>query len=449
MSAVIPSLSTPAAARNGGARIVVPHALQHFWRWWRTELHQIVTPLVEKYWVDRSGTVDLTLAADATAALPLRLNGRDVRLLVDWSHVLQKSVAYPAAVEENLADVVTNDLDRQTPFTPEQIYLTHRIERRYQSADGVARLDVELTMVLRRVMAAAVERVRGAGGAVYSAVITNPAGGATTELLPVTERAPRRLTQLQKLNLGLLGLLVVLIAAAVAVPIAQRHAEMTELAPRVEKARAEADVTRKIESEFQRLSQEYQLAMTRKYQAYAVVDIIEELTRLSPDTTWLQSLEMRAPAGAAKANKSVREVQLIGEAAAASKMIELLEQSPLLQNTTQRVQTTRGTQPNTERFQIVTELKPRSMPEMIDLLAAPPSAADKPAPQANSASPANPASPAKPAIALVVAPEPAKVSRDKPARADKVEDKSVAAPIVPAQGKISAPGAAPQVNMTP
>jgi len=435
MSAVIPSSSNPAAARNSGARLVVPQALQHFGRWWRAELRLIITPLVEKYWVDRSGTVDLMLAADGTIAVPPRLNGRDVRLLVDWTHVLQKSVAYPAAVEESLADVLMNDLDRQTPFTPEQIYLTHRVERRYESADGVARLDVELTMVLRRVVAAAVERVRSAGGAVYSAVITNPSGGAVSELLPVAERAPRRLTQLQKLNLGLLGLLTVLIAAAVGVPIAQRHAEVTELAPRVEKARNEAQATRKIESEFQRLSQDYQLAMTRKYQAYAVLDIIEELTRLSPDTTWLQSLEMRAPSGASKANKNVREVQLIGEAASASKMIELLEQSPLLQNTTQRAQTTRGTQPNTERFQIATELKPRITPELVDLLAEPPPAAGKPPP------PANPAGPGSPPIAPVAAPGPAKVGKDKPAKADKVEGKSVPVPM--------APGASLQVKMTP
>ena len=443
MSAVIPSSSSPAAARNGGVRLVVPPALQHFWRWWCAELRLVLTPLVERYWVDRSGTVDLMLAADGTIALPPRLNGRDVRLLVDWTHVLQKSVAYPAAVEENLADVVMNDLDRQTPFTPEQIFLTTRVERRYESADGVARLDVELTMVLRRVVVAAAERVRGAGGAVYSAVITNPSGGAVSELLPVVERAPRRLTQLQKLNLGLLGLLVVLVAAAVGVPIAQRHAEVTELAPRVEKARNEVEATRKIESEFQRLSQEYQLAMTRKYQAYPVVDIIEELTRLSPDTTWLQSLEMRVPSGASKANKSVREVQLIGEAASASKMIELLEQSPLLQNTTQRAQTTRGTQANTERFQIATELKPRVAPEMVDLLAEVPPTATKPTPLLN------PASPGGLPIAPVVAPEPAKVSQDKPAKADKVDGKSVPVPTTSGAAKIPVPAAASQVKLTP
>jgi general secretion pathway protein L len=316
-----------------------------------------------------------------------------VRVLVDWTHVLQKTVSYPAVVEENLAMVLANDLDRQTPFTPDQIYLTHRVESRSESSDGVARIDVQLTIVLRRVVAPVIDRIRASGGTVYSVVITNPANGHTLEMLPVAEWTPRRLSQLQKINLGLLATLFALCFAAIVVPIAQRRAEVIALQPMVDKARNEADATRKIEAEFQRLSQEYQMATTKKYQAYAVVDIIEELTRLSPDTTWLQSLEMKSPPGAGKGKNSIREVQLIGEAASASKMIEALEQSPLLQNTTQRAQTTRGSQPNTERFQIATELKPRVMPEMIDLIAEPPATPMPTGPAVPSASTPTPAAP--------------------------------------------------------
>ena len=383
MSAVIPSSAETSRPANGGLRVIVPRGMVNFWRWWTTELRGIFRPLADKYWVDRADTVDVWLTSDAETALPPqlspplppplppRLAGRDVRILVDATHVLRKSVAYPAVVEENLAVVIANDLDRQTPFTADQIYLAHRVERRYEAADGVAKIDVELTIVLRRVLAPLLERVRVAGGAVYSVVIPGVADSVPLELLSVSERRSRRLSRLQKMNLLLLAALVLLTLAAMTVPTLQRYAAVQELTPMVEKARSEAEATRKIESEFQRLSQEYQFATTRKHQAFAAIDIIEELTRLSPDTTWLQSLEMKSPPGGNKANRSVREVQLIGEAAAASKMIELLEQSPLLQNTTQRAQTTRGSQPNTERFQIATELKPRQLPEVIDLIAVP------------------------------------------------------------------------------
>ena len=396
MSAVTPPTPViPPISRSGVgiSRIAMPRGLSNFWAWWCNELRGVFQPLIENYWVDRADTVDVRLAAEGEPASLPTLSGRDVRVLVDWTHVLQKTVSYPAVVEENLAMVLANDLDRQTPFTPDQIYLTHRVESRSESSDGVARIDVQLTIVLRRVVAPVIDRIRASGGTVYSVVITNPANGHTLEMLPVAEWTPRRLSQLQKINLGLLATLFALCFAAIVVPIAQRRAEVIALQPMVDKARNEADATRKIEAEFQRLSQEYQMATTKKYQAYAVVDIIEELTRLSPDTTWLQSLEMKSPPGAGKGKNSIREVQLIGEAASASKMIEALEQSPLLQNTTQRAQTTRGSQPNTERFQIATELKPRVMPEMIDLIAEPPATPMPTGPAVPSASTPTPAAP--------------------------------------------------------
>jgi general secretion pathway protein L len=447
MSAVITNSAETNRPANGGQRVVVPRGVVNFWRWWTTELRGVFRPLLDKYWVDRADTVDIRLTGESDLALPPplppRLTGRDVRILVDAAHALQKSVAYPAAVEENLAAVIVNDLDRQTPFMAEQIYLAHRVERRYEAADGVTKLDVELTIVLRRVVAPLLERVRAAGGAVYSVVIAGNAGGALIELLPPAERRSRRLSRLQKVNLLLLAALVLLIVAAISVPTLQRRVAVLELTPMVEKARSEAEATRKIEAEYQRLSQEYQLASSKKHQAFAAIDIIEELTRLSPDTTWLQSLEMKSPPGGSKANRSVREVQLIGEAAAASKMIELLEQSPLLQNTTQRAQTTRGSQPNTERFQIATELKPRQLPELVDLIA-PPAPAAPPAPPAPQAS-ANAAPKANPSASAVV---PSAAS--KPAGTEKAD---AAPPLTYSSVKpgVSAPApvAVPAVKATP
>ena len=186
------------------------------------------------------------------------------------------------------------------------------------------------------------------------------------------KESARRLTTLQKVNIGLLLALVASILAAMVVPTLLTRSHINTMTPLVEKARVEAEATRKVESEFQRHQQQYQYAAGKKYAAFPAIDVVEELTKLSPDTTWLQSFEMKlVPASkGSTAKPATREIQLIGEAASASKMIELLEQSSLLQNTTQRAQTTRGSQPNTERFQIATEVKPRTAPEMIDLLAA-------------------------------------------------------------------------------
>jgi len=57
-----------------------------------------------------------------------------------------------------------------------------------------------------------------------------------------------------------------------------------------------------------------------------------------------------------------REVQVTGETASASKLIEIFEQSSVLQNAAPKGAVTRGSTPGTERFMIVAEARPRTVP---------------------------------------------------------------------------------------
>ena len=65
----------------------------------------------------------------------------------------------------------------------------------------------------------------------------------------------------------------------------------------------------------------------------------EEISRLLPDNTWLQQLEIRST------GKS-REIQITGETTSSSRLIEILERSKLLQNATPNCTVTSGPQPN-------------------------------------------------------------------------------------------------------
>jgi hypothetical protein len=95
------------------------------------------------------------------------------------------------------------------------------------------------------------------------------------------------------------------------------------------------------------------------------LQVLEELARTFPDTTWVQRLEL-------KASNKVREVTILGEAQSASKVIENLEQSPmsLFQDTKQLTQTMRMGA-NSERFHVSAEIKPRALPAGEGLNAAP------------------------------------------------------------------------------
>ena len=122
------SLSPNGTAARAGWRVT----LSAFWTWWRGELTLAFAPLAKRFWDDPANVV--TLTTDGAQLEPLltrvRITDRGVSLLVQPSLALRKTVSYPAAVAENLQDVIANDLDRQTPFSADQTYFGWRVLRR-------------------------------------------------------------------------------------------------------------------------------------------------------------------------------------------------------------------------------------------------------------------------------------------------------------------------------
>ena len=401
-----PSIISPSIARSAAERLGLHKlGITDFWQRWSGELKSAFAPFSARWLhnddditdvasdgkslaftnlsaaptasasgrirVELEGSDAVTRSADdIKRAISAALSGRskDIRLVISPDMALQKSVTYPAATLENLRDVVAFDMDRQTPFTAAQVYFDARraarsVANKNTEANPLA--NVELIAVPRQTLQPVLQSLREAGASLLSIGVAHDSGSPRFDLLPLVEKPARRITRGQIINLVLLGLIAALVMAAVIVPIGQKRERAIALLPLLQKAQTEAEVTRKIESEFTRLWQEYNFAVSKKYATQPALEVVEELSRISPDTTWLMTLEMKTIAN--KSGGPIHEVQLMGEAASASKMIELLEQSRLLQNATQRAQTTRGSQPTLERFQIATELRPRALPLAMSL----------------------------------------------------------------------------------
>jgi len=387
--------------------------LRNALRWWVDELRAAFAPQIARWFADEATVTDLAtgggdlratdgnilalVPADAEAtlrAMPPAWKGRVVRLTLDSGLVLQKRITYPQAAEENLQDMAAFDLDRQTPFTADQVYFHARVVGR----DTVrASIEVELTVVARSALRDVMQLLRSGSNRLLAIGVSGDRGSPRIDLLPAAERAPRRLTQAQKTNLVLLAAVVLVGLFALWIPVLQKQAAIKALIPEVQKAEAEAEASRRIEGEYTRLAQQYNFLTGKKYANYTALEVIEELSKIMPDTAWLSILEI-------KSNAKARVVQLQGEAASASKMIEFLEQSPLLQNATQSNITTRGQQPNTERFSIATEVKPRPVPAVQPADAVAPAAVPAGASVAAPVAGATPATAPTPAIAPTAVP---------------------------------------------
>jgi general secretion pathway protein L len=372
----------------------VGHNASTFWRWWTSELSAMVPGRLRMWFAGDSSVVDVAVdAAESGSSLvlvkpestglrelkrvvidsrePARMRGqvddllrgygRDVRLVLAPATVLRKRWSLPLATEENLTDVVGFDMDRQTPFTAAQVYFGARIANRDVVRE---KIDVEVAVIPRAAIDGWINDLRASGVSVHSMVSADDLGKTSPpiDLLPSTAKPLQRWSAMQRLNVGLLIVVLLLALAAVVLPIWQKREAVRDLMPIAAKANGEFAVTQRVTAEYTKLASEYNFMLAKKHGTFPVIQILEDLSKAFPDTTWLQTFEL-------KTQPKVRTVELTGEAASVSKVIETLEQTPMFQKTEQRTQTMRGTG-SAERFHLASELKPRALPEALTTEAA-------------------------------------------------------------------------------
>jgi general secretion pathway protein L len=231
------------------------------------------------------------------------------------------------------------------------------------------------------------------------------------DLLPSEQRGERESTRERFVHRALAVAAVALLALVLLVPVWQKRETIIGLHPVVAKAKQEAESADAVARELERQTGDYNFLLMRKHGSPTVLAIIEEVSRLLPDNTWVQQLEV-------KTTNKTREVQITGETSSSSKLIEIMEQSKLMQNAAPRGTVTRGSLPNTERFMIAAEVRPRTPPEprpLLEAVAALPNPASlPPAPTPNVAvAPAAANPPAAPFPATVTA-SPAKAPSPMP-----------------------------------
>jgi general secretion pathway protein L len=353
-----------------------------FWRWWTGELALLLP--------DRFGTAtrvpvlsladgDVVLVEPRAAAGPearvaaatleppaaraalrvlLHRAGETrnfARLRLRPDQVLVRRVTMPAATEENLSQVVAFEMDRLTPFRGEDVYHDQRVVSR----DPVnAQVVVQLAVARREIVDASVASLRDLAVNVRGVVVPEDAapGAAGLDLLPSEQREERETANERLVKRVLWGAVAALLFVALLLPAWQKREAAIALLPMLAKAENDAKASGALASELERQAADYNYMLTRKYQSQSL-PILEEISRLLPDNTWVQQLDYRT------AGKG-REVQITGETPSSSRLIELLEQSTLLQNAAPRGAVTRGTQPGYERFMIAAEARPRPLPEL-------------------------------------------------------------------------------------
>lgn len=256
-------------------------------------------------------------AEELQALLSRRLAELPRWLLLPAGSVLRRRLLLPAAAGERLRDVVRFELDRQTPFTADQVCFDARVLGRRE--DG--QLDTELVVVPR----ARFDMAMGALEPLSADLVGVDAADADglplgVNLLPGDLRraghAPHR-----GLHLALASVAAIALLFAAWQMLDNRRAAAEAFEAQMESRAGEA---RRVSAKRQQLVELAQGATTldqTRASRPTAVEVLDEVTRRLPDNTYLEKLSIEG-----------QRLLLIGLSPEASGLVARLQGSPLWRN---------------------------------------------------------------------------------------------------------------------
>ncbi|HEX6137164.1 MAG TPA: PilN domain-containing protein [Casimicrobiaceae bacterium] len=391
--------------------------------------------MIEAARIALDGDAQSVAAAGRAALAPfVGANGAPLGVLVALSPraSLRKTLTLPIALEDHLHQSLAYDLDRHTPFKADELYFDAAVIDRDTARNA---LRVDLAAARRTVVDAIVRQAESFGTRVLGVVVEPPAAAAasTINLLPEDRRAPAQGWTRWQFVLPAL-LLAVGALTALLLPIWQKRDEAIALIQLSDQARQRASASDALRTELERRVGDYNFALERKYAFPGAVQVLEDVTHILPDDTWLTQLELRTVRG----KDGQHELALRGESANAGQLVSLLENSRLFTQAAPRSPTTKIQPGPGEVFDVGAQLKPLPKPASLPLDMTPP--APPPRPLAAPAAPPRNAAPAA-ARATTAAPGGAPPAA---ASVQAAPSAAVPAPAAPAPAaRPPVPGAAP------
>ncbi len=268
----------------------------------------------------------------------------EIRLCLEKKKYLIKKVTLPIETEENLREVLSFEMDRQTPFTPDQVYYDYIINARDKQART---LDVSLILAPIEQLNYALDLLRSQDIRINAISPCEEDVGDfnRVNLLPTEKRRkPQKAYRL--INYALLLFFSLLLIGNLALPIWKKASYARSLETQLSDFKQQSVEAVTLRGRLERAELENRFLETKKRELLQLTQVINELTLVIPDDTWISNFELRGD-----------EVHLHGQSVASAALIPLLDASPLFRNVSFRSPVTQNRKNNTERFHISAELE--------------------------------------------------------------------------------------------
>jgi general secretion pathway protein L len=283
--------------------------------------------------------------ATGTSGMPLRDLGeaREVILSLPEDQTLVQRLSLPAAVEDKLRGVLGYMMDRNTPFQVEEVYYDGRVTARNRDRGTI---EVELSVAPRGFVDKTLDELKALGlqpDRVSVGCADRP-GFSPVNLLP-PERRRRRFRSRRLVNAALALIATVLAVALVALPLWEKRQVIRSLEAELGAVGEEVRTAQQLRDDLGRLTEEASFLVGKRRSTPLALAVLNELTHLLPDDTWIKSLRMRGG-----------ELQLNGFSAASAALIPILDASPFFRNVRFLSPVTRDRATDAERFHLAVEL---------------------------------------------------------------------------------------------
>jgi general secretion pathway protein L len=281
------------------------------------------------------------LGAVGIADLP-RAAGRTTVLRLGEADVLGKTVTLPLAAERELDQALVFEMDRETPFTAEELYWNHRII----GADRQnGRLSVRLSLIPKANLDPLLTDLAAVGIQPRRVEIADgPDKGC---YLPINGDGNRAHHGAHRLLWPAAACCAALAVAAVVTPFIRQELALAVLDREIGAAKAAAADADSLRHEIDRLSGSAGFIETERDKAGRPLVVLAATTSSLPDDTYLTEMELRQ-----------RKLTLSGRSAGAAKLIGALASDPEFRNPGFSAPVTRLEALHAELFTINAEVRP-------------------------------------------------------------------------------------------
>ena len=262
----------------------------------------------------------------------------DVVLVLNDEQFLLNSLSLPAQAKDNIEQMIQFEIDRQTPFSADQVHIGYQFNDNQNSKN----VSVTLAVVPKHFIANIVDRLASISFQINTLSLDEPPNNIKIVLSESNTRSPMS----SHLNYWLAGLAVILALTILYKPIIYYDNAMDAIQAPLATAKKQVQGISQLKAENAALIEHAQFLDKKLSDYRSRIALLDELARVLPKHTWLEQLSVR---------DTLLTIQ--GESASASDLIALLTNSNYLTEVRFSAPTTTNDRTGKERFKIQALIK--------------------------------------------------------------------------------------------